>query len=113
MDVYKAMVKELLDDQADITAEQAERHVEARLQAEKQHEAHYGHVRGGARPGAGRKPMKPGLKKQKKAFSLSPEAVQALEALQESLGLSSQSAVVEFLALRGLRVVKEKQLDLF
>lgn len=56
--------------------------------------------RGGARPGAGRKPMKSGLKKQKKAFSLSPEAVQALADLQESFGLSSQSAVVEFLALR-------------
>jgi len=56
--------------------------------------------RGGRREGAGRKLMKPGLKKQKKAFSLSPETVQALEDLQESLGLSSQSAVVEFLVLR-------------
>lgn len=113
MSVYKAMVKEFLDDQADIVAEQADREAEARLEAEKQHQAHYGHLRGGARPGAGRKPMKPGLKKQKKAFSLSPESVQALADLQESLGLPSQSAVVEFLALRGLRIVKEKQLDLF
>jgi hypothetical protein len=44
--------------------------------------------------------------------------VQALADLQESLGLSSQSAVVDFLALRGLRelvpqVVKERQRDLF
>jgi hypothetical protein len=70
-------------------------------------------MKGGFRPGAGRKKMKPGLKKQKKAFSLSPESVQALADLQESLGLGSQSAVVEFLALRGLKIIKEKQLDLF
>ena len=74
--------------------------------------------RGGVRPGSGRNPMKPGLKKQKKAFSLSPESVQALEDLQEYLGLPSQSAVVDFLALRGLRElvpqgVKEHQRDLF
>jgi len=59
--------------------------------------------RGGARPGAGRKKVKPGIKKQKKSFSLSPESVQALEDLQETLGLPSQSAVVEFLVLRGFR----------
>jgi hypothetical protein len=75
-------------------------------------------MHGGYRPGSGRKPMKPGLKKQKKAFSLSPESVQALSYLQESLGMGSQSAVVEFLALRGLREfipqgVVERQLDLF
>lgn len=69
--------------------------------------------RGGSRPGAGRKPMKPTLKKQTRSFTLSPETVQALKDLQESLDLPSQSAVVEFLALRGLRIVKEKQLDLF
>ncbi len=74
--------------------------------------------RGGVRSGAGRKPMKPGLKKQKKAFSLSPESVQALADLQESLGLGSQSAVVEYLALRGYRElipqgVKEHQRKLF
>jgi hypothetical protein len=74
--------------------------------------------RGGWRPGSGRKPMKPALKKQKKAFSLSSESVQALEDLQEYLGLPSQSAVVDFLVLRGLRElvpqgVKERQRDLF
>ena len=69
--------------------------------------------RGGKREGAGRKPMKPGLKKRTKSFTLSPETAQALKDLQGFLGLPSQSAVVEFLALRGLRVVKEKQLDLF
>lgn len=76
--------------------------------------------RGGFRPGAGRKPMKPGLKKQKKAFSLSPESVQALANLQESLGLGSQSAVVEYLALKAFREsvradreVVEHQRDLF
>ena len=95
MSVYKSMVKELLDDQAGTVAEQAERHVDAR---------------GGVRPGAGRNPMKPSLKKQKKAFSLSPEAVQALVDLQDSLGLPSRSAVVEFLVLRKIR---ELQRDLF
>ncbi|WP_051958119.1 hypothetical protein [Desulfobacter vibrioformis] len=75
--------------------------------------------RGGVRPGAGRKPMNPELKKQKKAFSLSYESVHALVALQESLGLSSQSAVVEYLALRGYRefssqgVIVEHQRKLF
>ena len=69
--------------------------------------------RGGARPGAGRKPIKSALKKQKKSFSLSPETVHALNDLEQSLGLSSQSAVVEFLALRGLKIINEKQLDLF
>lgn len=74
--------------------------------------------RGGVRSGAGRKKMKPGLKKQKKAFSLSPESMQALAGLQESLGLGSQSAVIEYLALRGHRElipqgVKEHQLGLF
>lgn len=59
--------------------------------------------RGGRREGAGRKKVKLGIKKQRKSFSLSPESVQALEDLQETLGLGSQSAVVEFLALRGLR----------
>lgn len=58
---------------------------------------------GGYRPGAGRKPMKPGLKKQKKAFSLSPESVRALADLQSILGLASKSAVVEFLALKAVR----------
>ena len=104
MSVYKAMVKELLDDQADIIAEQADRHVEARNQAEKQHVEHYGgHLRGGFRPGSGRKKMMPSLKKQKKAFSLSMESVQALQGLQVSLGLSSSSAVVEFLILKASR----------
>lgn len=59
--------------------------------------------RGGRREGAGRKKIKPGIKKQKKSFSLSPETIQALQDLQESLGLPSQSAVVEFLVLRGFR----------
>lgn len=67
---------------------------------------------GGARPGAGRKPIKPALKKQKKAFSLSPESVQALSDLQTSLGLGSQSAVVEFLILRW-NSITEHQLELF
>lgn len=66
--------------------------------------------RGGRREGSGRKKMKSGLKKQKKSFSLSPETIQALADLQESLGLPSQSAVVEFLALRKIR---EVQKDLF
>jgi hypothetical protein len=76
--------------------------------------------RGGPRPGSGRKPMNPELKKQKKAFSLSPESVQALADLQESLGLGSQSAVVEFLVLKASRelvgadrALVERQLDLF
>lgn len=73
--------------------------------------------RGGRREGAGRKKMKFGLKKQKKSFSLSPETIQALQDLQGSLGLPSQSVVVEFLALKAHRelshVVKEQQLDLF
>jgi len=76
--------------------------------------------RGGVRPGSGRKPMNPGLKKHKKAFSLSPESVQALADLQSSLGLGSQSAVVEFLVLKASRElvgdgrnVVERQLDLF
>ena len=59
--------------------------------------------RGGRREGAGRKKIKPGIKKQRKSFSLSPESVQALSDLQESLGLGSQSAVVEFLALQAAR----------
>ena len=107
MSVYKAMVNELLEDQKENTEKLSAMHNEARLQAERQHEAHYGHLRGGARPGAGRKPMKPGLKKQKKAFSLSPESVQALADLQRSLGLPSQSAVVEFLALKAHREFKD------
>lgn len=74
--------------------------------------------RGGSRPGAGRKPMTPGLKKQKKAFSLSPESVQALEELQVLLGLPSQSVVVEFLVLKAFRdaskrVVTEHQREIF
>ena len=73
--------------------------------------------RGGRREGAGRKKIKSGIKKQKKSFSLSPETVQALKDLQESLGLPSQSAVIEFLALKAQRelshVVKEEQLGLF
>jgi len=74
--------------------------------------------RGGRREGAGRKKMKFSLLKQKKSFSLSPETIQALQALQIALGLPSQSVVIEFLALRGLRElippgVKEQQLDLF
>jgi len=64
--------------------------------------------RGGSRPGAGRKPMKSALKKQTKSFTLSPETVQALKDLQESLGLPSQSAVVEFLALRKIREVQKE-----
>lgn len=64
--------------------------------------------RGGFRPGAGRKKMRSGLKKQKKSFSLSSEAVQALKDLQESLGLSSQSAVIEFLAIRKIREVQKE-----
>jgi len=74
--------------------------------------------RGGVRPGAGRKPLKPALKKQKKAFSLSPESVQALEELQAFLGLPSQSVVVEFLVLKAFReaskrVVTEHQREIF
>lgn len=70
-------------------------------------------MKGGKRKGAGRKPIKPYLKKQKKSFSLSLESVHALDDLQESLGLPSQSSVVEFLVLRGLKIIKEKQLNLF
>lgn len=74
--------------------------------------------RGGCRPGSGRKPMKPALKKQKKAFSLSPESVLALEELQAILGLPSQSVVVEFLVLKAFReafkrVVTEHQREIF
>lgn len=68
---------------------------------------------GGARPGAGRKPMKPGLKKQKKAFSLSPGAIKALDILVVSLGLSSSSAVVEYLLLKSCREVGERQKEFF
>lgn len=78
--------------------------------------------RGGWRPGSGRKKMKPSFKKQKKAFSLSPESVRALADLQSILGLPSQSAVVEFIALKAVREygksagaqkVVEHHLDLF
>jgi len=76
--------------------------------------------RGGRREGAGRKKVKLGIKKQRKSFSLSPESVQALANLQESLGLGSQSAVVEYLALKAFREsvradreVVEHQRDLF
>jgi hypothetical protein len=77
-------------------------------------------MKGGKREGAGRKKMKFGLKKQKKSFSLSSETVQALEGLQSILGFSSQSAVVEYLALKAniefkprSRVVKETQREIF
>lgn len=66
--------------------------------------------RGGVRPGAGRKPLKPALKKHKKAFSLSPESVHALADLQEFLCLGSQSAVVEFLVLKAFRELSNRAL---
>jgi len=74
--------------------------------------------RGGARPGSGRPALNPSLKKQKKAFSLSPESVHALEELQTFLGLPSQSVVVEFLVLKAFReaskrVVTEHQREIF
>ena len=74
--------------------------------------------RGGQRPGAGRPPLKPSLRKHKKAFSLSPESVHALEELQKILGLPSQSVVVEFLVLKSFReaskrVVTEHQREIF
>lgn len=74
--------------------------------------------RGGQRPGAGRPPLKPSLRKHKKAFSLSPESVQALEELQGILGLPSQSVVVEFLVLKAFRessnrVLTEHQREIF
>lgn len=76
--------------------------------------------RGGSRPGAGRKPMKPFLKKRKTSFSLSPETIEALKNIEVMLGLSSQSAVVEFLALKTFREldgdgrnVVERQMELF
>lgn len=73
--------------------------------------------RGGYRPGAGRPALNPSLKKQKKAFSLSPESVQALAYLQEFLGLSSQSVVVEYLVLKAFREsskrVTEHQREIF
>ena len=107
MSVYKAMVNELLNDyDYDIIDTQVERREAVR--------------RGGVRPGAGRKKMKPGLKKRAKSFTLSPETVQALSDLQGSLGLPSQSAVVEFLALKAQRELKgdnrtivERQEELF
>ena len=75
---------------------------------------------GGKRDGAGRKKMKDSLKKRTKSFTLSPETVQALADLQGSLGLPSQSAVVEFLALKAQRELKgdnrtivERQEELF
>lgn len=92
MSVYEAMVDELLD------------------RANEEFNVCPSPGRGGSRSGAGRKPMKPALKKQTKSFTLSPETVQALQDLQGALGLSSQSAVVEFLALRKIR---EVQKDLF
>jgi len=61
--------------------------------------------RGGYRPGAGRKPMKPDAKKKVKSFTLSTETQNALADLQVALGLSSQSAVVEFLALKAHREI--------
>ena len=94
MSVYKAMVKELLDDQADITAEQAERHVQARQCKVKPI------GRGGKRSGAGRKKMKPELKKVRKTYSLSTHAVDILECLENVLDFSCQSSVIEFLARR-------------
>ena len=74
--------------------------------------------RGGWRPGAGRPPLKPSLRKHKKAFSLSPESVHALKELQSLLGLPSQSVVVEFLVLKAFRessnrVVTEHQREIF
>lgn len=76
--------------------------------------------RGGKREGAGRKKMKSALKKQKKSFSLSLETVEALKSLEIILGLPSQSAVIEFLALKAFReldgngrVVVECQRELF
>lgn len=76
--------------------------------------------RGGKREGAGRKKMKPGLKKRTKSFTLSPETVEALKNLEVMLGLSSQSALVEFLALKAFREldgdnrnVVERQEELF
>ena len=59
--------------------------------------------RGGVRPGAGRKRMKPNIKKNVKSFTLSVESQKALRDLQENLGLSSQTAVVEFLILKAHR----------
>ena len=61
--------------------------------------------RGGYRPGAGRKPMKPESKKKVKSFALSSDALQALSDLHDSLGLSSQSAVVEYLVAKAHREV--------
>ena len=73
---------------------------------------------GGSRPGAGRKMMKPGFKKKPKTFSLTSDAVNALQDLQEFLGLETQSAVIEFLVLKSHRElipqgVKEHQKELF
>jgi hypothetical protein len=63
--------------------------------------------RGGVRPGAGRKRMKPDAKKNVKSFTLSVESQKALRDLQEDLGLSSQTAVVEFLILKAHREMVE------
>lgn len=61
--------------------------------------------RGGYRPGAGRKKMKPDSKKKVKSFTLSTETQNALSDLQVTLGLPSQSAVIEFLALKAHREI--------
>lgn len=62
-------------------------------------------ARGGYRPGAGRKKMKTDIKKKVKSFTLSTETQNALSDLQVALGLSSQSSVVEFLALKARREI--------
>ena len=63
---------------------------------------------GSAHPGAGRKKMKPNIKKKSKSFTLSVEAQNALRNLQEDLGLPSQTAVVEFLILKAHREMEQQ-----
>lgn len=59
--------------------------------------------RGGRRPNAGRKKINPKIKKKIKSFTLSTETIEALEALQRTLGLPSQTATIEFIILKSRR----------
>lgn len=59
--------------------------------------------RGGSRPRSGRKKMNPDVKKKVKSFTLSTETIEALEELQATLGLPSQTAVIEFIILKSHR----------
>lgn len=53
--------------------------------------------RGGARPGAGRKPVPKKIKKRPLSMSLTPQAIEILKNLEVVLKAKNPSAVVEFL----------------